>query len=167
MAAKQRKSLWKALTILAEELPSNMILSLLEEDRELLRRGKPRYVNAVCQAVIRGSNYPTATALHLARYMDENAHKDLARTEIWRDFCHQYEEIAIYLINEVESDHLLALLLEIPTDIQQKTLIEMAVLYKRVKFINSARVQGVMTHMWSESEFLNPNKPVRTTYLAG
>merc|ERR1712228_879788 len=81
---------------------------------------------------------------------------DLARTEIWNKFCEQYEQIAI---------HLVALLLEIPTDIQQKTIIEMAVLYRRMKFINSARVQGVMTHMWSESEYLNPKKPIRTTYL--
>ncbi len=46
---------------------------------------------------------------------------------------HQYEKIAIHLVNAVESDHLLALLLEIPTNIQQKTII--------VQFINSERVQ--------------------------
>eukprot|EP01083_Nonionella_stella_P176726 619094_1 len=165
LASKQRKSLWAALTILAEELPSNMVLSLLEADRDMLRRGNPKYLNAVCQSVIKGSNYPTATALHLARYMEQNATDDLARTEIWQQFCDDYEDIAIHLINQIESDHLLAMLLEIPTDIQQKTIIEMAVLYRRLRFVNSARVQGVMTHMWSESEFLNPNKPVRTTDL--
>merc|ERR1712176_875807 len=93
MAAKQRKSLWRALTILAEELPSNMVLMLLEEDRDLLRRGKPKYVNAVCQSVIKGSNHPIATALHLASYMEVNADVDLARTEIWSQFCEQYEEV--------------------------------------------------------------------------
>merc|ERR1719216_290412 len=107
-----------------------MVLILLEENRDLLRRGKPKYVNAVCQSIIKGSNHPIATALHLARYMEENAKTDLARTEIWTGFSEQYEQIAISLVNDIESDHLLALLLEIPTDIQQKTIIQMAVLYR-------------------------------------
>ena len=95
LTQKQRQSLWRALTILAEELPTNVILPLLEQYRDSIRRGKASYVNAVCRAVIKGSTYPMATALHLARYMDENASRDLARYDTWTSLARTYEEIAI------------------------------------------------------------------------
>eukprot|EP01083_Nonionella_stella_P028170 77583_1 len=165
MSAKARPSLGVLLTILAEELPSNTVFSLLEEDRELIRRCKPSDVTTICQAVIKSSKFPVTSALYLARYMEKNALSDLARSSMWRTFCDEYEDIAIDLINMVQSDHLLAMLFEIPTNIDYKSVIELAVSYRRVRLINSARVQAVMPHMWSESEFLNPNKPIRTTYL--
>eukprot|EP01083_Nonionella_stella_P132239 401986_1 len=165
MSAKARPSLGVLLTILAEELPSNTVFSLLEEDRELIRRCKPSDVTTICQAVIKSSKFPVTSALYLARYMEKNALSDLARSSMWRTFCDEYEDIAIDLINMVQSDHLLAMLFEIPTNIDYKSVIELAVSYRRVRFINSDRVQALMTHMWSESEFLNPNKPIRTTYL--
>ena len=59
----------------------------------------------------------------------------------------------------------MTLLLEIPTEIAQLSSLEIAVTYQRKVFLNDARVTALISHMWSESEFLNPAKKIRSSYL--
>eukprot|EP00490_Sorites_sp_Unknown_P029363 CAMPEP_0114656094 /NCGR_PEP_ID=MMETSP0191-20121206/11813_1 /TAXON_ID=126664 /ORGANISM="Sorites sp." /LENGTH=214 /DNA_ID=CAMNT_0001872591 /DNA_START=1583 /DNA_END=2224 /DNA_ORIENTATION=- len=148
ISIKQRPSLWKALTILAEELPTNMVTLMMEEDADLIARGRPKYVNAIGQSVVKGSQFPVATALYISKYMEELSNLDLAKSERWKEISHDFEDIAIFLINEIDSDHLLALFLEIPTDIEQKTVVEIAVTLKRSHFLNDARMTNIMKHVW-------------------
>ena len=80
---KQRQSLWRALIILAEELPSKTLVNLIEQDRVSIRMGKLEEIERLCRVIVKGSNYPMAMALHISRFLEENANHDLARYEEW------------------------------------------------------------------------------------
>ena len=160
---KQRESLWKALEILADELPSKLMIKFLEQDKETIRRGKLEYIEQLCRSVVGASLYPMAMALHVSRFMDENASRDLARYNKWKSMADMFENIAIELVYEIENDFLLALLMEIPTDIGRKSVLELAITYHRTSFCNDARISALLSHMWGETEFLNPKHGIKAS----
>ena len=73
-----------------------------------------------------------------------------------------FEDIATQLVYEIESDFLLALLIELPTEIYSKSVLELAIQYHRTSFCNDARISTLLSHMWFETEYLNPKKKVRS-----
>ena len=111
---KQRESVWKALIIVASELPTSLVIKCLEKDRVLIRRGKLKYVEELCRVIVESCIYPMAMSLHVSKFMDENANRDLARFQTWQNLSIMFENIAIRLIYEIENDFLLALIMEMP-----------------------------------------------------
>ena len=160
---KQRASLWRALTIISQELPSKMMVNLIEQDRVSIRMGKLEEIEKLCRSMVHGSTYPTAMALHLSRFMQENAGHDLARFEQWQRLANMFEDIAVHLVHETESDFSLAVLIELPTDIGDKSVLDIAIQYHRTSFCNDARISALLFHMWIEAEFLNPKKKIRNS----
>ena len=55
-------------------------------------------------------------ALHMCAYMQSCADNDLSRAHEFEELCDAYSNVAEGLVNSVESDHLLSILLETPTD---------------------------------------------------
>eukprot|EP01083_Nonionella_stella_P207975 755059_1 len=102
-------------------------------------------------------------ALYLSAYMMENAERDLSRSEDFEEVGTKYIRIASQLVASVESDHLLSLLLETPTDIAHLSVFEIAIKYGIDDFMDDSRIQMLMAHMWSEFDFLNPSENYKTT----
>jgi len=97
-------------------MPTHLALTLLNEYRTDLQRRQQDKVDSVCLAIIKGSLFPVATALQLPTYMDDNAELDPRRADQWRHDSDVYKQIAVQLVDGIEDDHLLAMLLELPTD---------------------------------------------------
>ena len=68
-----------------------------------------------------------------------------------------YVSIAENLVESIESDHLLAILLETPTDINEMSIFDIALEFEMSDFLDNNRVGRIMTHMWLNNDFLNPN----------
>ena len=87
-------------------------------------------------------------------YMMENAERDLSRSEDFQEVADKYIRIASQLMASVESDHLLSLLLECPTDIAHLSVFEIAIKYGIDDFMDDSRIQMLMAHMWRYFIFL-------------
>ena len=96
--------------------------------------------------------------------MKANALRDLSREEDFNEIAEKYTDIAAELMASVESDHLLSLLLEAPTDIGHLSAFEVAIKYEIHEFMDDSRIQMLMAHMWSEFDFLDPAKNFRSVY---
>ena len=77
-----------------------------------------------------------------------NAEVDLSRSDDFEDVGGKYIRIASQLVASVESDHLLSLLLETPTDIAHLSVFEIAIKYGIDDFMDDSRIQMLMCHMW-------------------
>lgn len=84
----------------------------------------------------------------LSAYMMDNAEVDLSRAEDFEVVAAKYIRIASQLVASVESDHLLSLLLETPTDIAHLSVFEIAIKYGIDDFMDDSRIQMLMAHMW-------------------
>ena len=80
--------------------------------------------------------------------MFANADVDLSRSEDFERVGDKYIRIAAQLVASVESDHLLSLLLETPTDIAHLSSFEIAIKYGIEDFMDDSRIQMLMAHMW-------------------
>eukprot|EP01084_Bolivina_argentea_P111708 199259_1 len=157
MVVKQQDSLWIALTILIRELPTNIALRVIEDDRDKLRRLGPNKIYYICRDIIVGSNFPIATSLYLSKYFEKNKENDPLNEE-WMECAKKCENIAMKLINTIESDHLLALLLEAPSDIGQKqSAFRVALEKRRLRFFGDQRMRDLVTRLWFEPRFLDPS----------
>ena len=108
---KQVESLWTALGIVLESMPYEKARFVLTKERENLRHGDPSKLKAVCDKIINGSKFSVHICLFLADYMEKNASQDLARCDAWNAFSTLYEAQAGDTINDIESDHLLSILM--------------------------------------------------------
>ena len=154
---KQRKSLWILLGTLLKRMPYHMSLQILTKNRELLRRGTPSSFDQVCQQVIEGSNFSVPVALYISSLMEVNAEEDLARHIEWRKYSEKYEQLAASKINTVESDHVISILLDARIFMDEEGLLELALESRRLRFLNSETVNGVISHMWQTVDFSNPH----------
>jgi len=161
--SKQLVSLWNLLSYISQQLPSHKSLRLLNDHRADLTKVKDmNNLHNVCLAMIESSKYSIAMCLYLSAFMRECGDNDLSRNEAFNIIADKYTKIALQLVASVESDHLLALLLETPTDLENMCCFEIALKYKIVEFLDNSRVGLLMVHMWSTFDFLNPNKNFRT-----
>ncbi|ETO14202.1 hypothetical protein RFI_23171, partial [Reticulomyxa filosa] len=68
-----------------------------------------------------------------------------------------FENIAKKLLKEIESEHLFALLVLIPTDIDQQSIIDLALQYELINFLEEPRIVHISNAVWSVgSDFLRP-----------
>ena len=101
--------------------------------------------------------------------MERNAEEDLARFEAWSKYSKSYEARAGDQINEIESDHLLSVLLDIPlSDIgkQKVPLLEIALEQNRTTFLNNERINAVLRHVWQTPSGLDPTIEVQRKALS-
>ena len=160
LKTKQLPSLWQALGVLLRIIPYKLALRILHETRGELRHGDPEDVAKVCREVMEGSNFLVPAALYLAEFMEKNANEDLAREQEWKYYSKSYETYAQHQINSIESDHLLAVLMDVPIYIKDLNLLQLALEQDRIQFLNNERINGVMSHVWYSSAFLDPTEDV-------
>lgn len=172
LKSKMRKSLWHILEWLALEMPTNEILQLLKKHTHLLSKHELSNYDAVCKATMEGSKFPIACALRLSAFMYKRADVDLSNREAFRQKGKQYVEVARKLLKEIESDHLFAMLLMIPTDIGHSNVIEIALNYDLKDFLEDPRIVRVFNCIWfhgydflePESSFAEPEIKVDTVF---
>eukprot|EP01083_Nonionella_stella_P209508 759378_1 len=160
LARKQSDSLWSCLGIVLEHMPYEAARYVLSEEREDLRHGEPQQLKHVCDQIIKGSNFSVHICLFLAEYMEQNAAQDLARFKKWMQFSEYYEEEAGHSINEIESDHLLSVLMDIPLSESgdlKVPLLQVALEQNRAQFLNNERINAVLKHVWQTPSGLDPN----------
>ena len=83
---------------------------------------------------------------------------DLSRSGELKVIVEKYMNIAIELLSQIESDHLLAMILEIPSDIDRMSIWEIAVKYKLDDFLDFHRLQPIVSHLWTDFQFVDPSK---------
>eukprot|EP01084_Bolivina_argentea_P000247 478_1 len=154
---KQRKSLWILLGTLLKRMPYHMSLQLLTKNRDLLRRGSTTSFDSACGEVINGCNFSVPVALYLSSLMEVCAEEDLARHSEWISYSKKYEQLASLKINTVESDHVISILLDARIFMDEESLLEMALESRRLHFLNSETINGVISHMYQTVDFSNPH----------
>ena len=160
---KQLDALWSALGIVLEYMPYEFARHILEENQEDLRHGKPEQLKTVCDRIMRGSSFNVHIALFLADYMQNNAKADLARYDQWMKYSKYFEQSAGATINTIESNHLLAVLLDIPLTYSggsKVSLLQVALEQNRAEFLNNERINAVMAHVWQSPSGLAPNTEI-------
>ena len=160
LRSKMRKSLWHILEWLALEMPTNVILHELKDKRHthLLTKHELYNYDKICKATMEGSKYPIACALRLSAFMYDRAKIDLSNEKEFNDKGKQYVEVSRKLLKEIESDHLFALLIMLPTDIGHQNVIEIALKYQLTQFLEDPRIVRVFNVIWFHGyDFLDPD----------
>ena len=163
LLTKQIKSLWLLLAYFSMEIPTIKAIELLQTHIADIAKVKDMdNLELVCSAVIENSHYPIATALHLSNFVSAVAEDDLSRKQEFQEIADRYTVVAEKLVESVESDHLLSIYLETPTDLNMMSVFEIAIAYEMSDFFDNNRVDRIMGHMWSQFDFLNPALNFRT-----
>ncbi|ETO31843.1 transient receptor potential-gamma protein [Reticulomyxa filosa] len=158
LSVKDRESVWDCLIYLANQLPTAIAVRLLEENRELLSKLQIKSLDELCQAIIETSEFPEATSLYLAAFMKERADHDLSRKEQFTAISEKYIAISTGLLSEIENDHLLAILVEIPCDIDKMSMLDIAIRFHLDSFLDFHRLSPLMLQMWNKYEYLDPKE---------
>ncbi|ETO26696.1 hypothetical protein RFI_10438 [Reticulomyxa filosa] len=157
LKSKFREPLWRVLEFLALEMGTNKVLDLLKRHTHLMAKHTLEQFDRVAKATIEGSKYPIASSLRLAAFMNQRALDDLSNQEAFIDIGQSYENVAKKLLKEIESDHLFALLILIPTDIDLQSVMELALQYELINFLEEPRIVRVSNAIWSGGlDFLRP-----------
>ncbi|ETO30790.1 hypothetical protein RFI_06328, partial [Reticulomyxa filosa] len=156
LTVKDRESVWDCLIYLANQLPTAIAVRLLEENREPLSKLRAQSLDDLCQAIIETSEFPEATSLYLAAFMKERADNDLSRKDLFNDIAERYIAISTQLLAEIESDHLLAIFVEIPCDIDNMSIFDIAIRFHLDTFLDFHRLYPLMLQIWHKYEYLDP-----------
>lgn len=166
LLTKQTYALWLLLAYFSMEIPTITAIELLQAHIADIAKVKDlEHLELVCSAVIENSEYPIATALHLSNFVDEVAKDDLSRKQEFEEMAERYTVVAESLVENIESDHLLSIVLEVPTDLNMMSVFEIAINYEMTNFFDNNRVDRIMGHMWSQFDFLDPRANFRTTEI--
>eukprot|EP01083_Nonionella_stella_P042856 115652_1 len=163
LSTKDRVPLWCILEFLATELGTSMAINLLRCTRDALVRFHVEALDNVCLAMIASSSYPIATSLYLAAFMQSNAIGDSARAHHFNDISTKYIAVATDLLSAIESDHLLAILIEIPSNIDDLSILDIVLRFKLERFLEFHRLQPIFMNMYAEYSYLSPSKPFRNS----
>eukprot|EP01083_Nonionella_stella_P180387 643133_1 len=163
---KDRRGLWIIIQFIMRNLPTSSAISLLILHKNELLRFPKDNLNKLCLKVIQCSQFPIATSLYLCGYMSSCF--ELCGNKECREFAELYTKIAIELCLFIESDHLLAILLEIPSDISELSILDICIEYKLTDFLYSHRLRPIFNQMWTQFKYLDPSKSFemkRNSYL--
>eukprot|EP01084_Bolivina_argentea_P217496 369235_1 len=149
-------SLWTILRFVLRELSTTVCIRLLEHFKFELSRFESIEIDRLCQAIVFGSLYPMCTAIRLSGYMHDAAERDLSRGDEFEHLASDYASLAIHLLKEyTESDHLAAILLEMPSDIDTSSAIELAVEYHVIEFVSDKRIERISSTLYRTWRFLH------------
>eukprot|EP01084_Bolivina_argentea_P115254 204982_1 len=138
-------------------MPNKTSLRILYQNRTQLRRAAPQDLDWICRQVIQGTRFIVPACLFLSHFMRENARDDLARNGVWESFSKQYELFAAEQVSSIEDDFMLAMLMNIPVYMKEISLIQLALEQHNTLFLNTERVNRMITHTWFTANPLNPH----------
>eukprot|EP01084_Bolivina_argentea_P089265 161095_1 len=151
LQTKQWDVLWLLLAFIASSMDTTKSLELLNKNSDILCKVKDiTHLDVLCTSMIESSDFAIAMSLYLSAFMNDAGESDLSRSSDFEEISDKYVRIANNLVENVESTHLLALLLETPTDITPNKLnvFEIAIKYEIYSFMHSSRIQMLMASMW-------------------
>ena len=90
----------------------------------------------------------------------------MVQEEIWREYSTKYDVMAYDEVSQVESNHLLFVLLTIPLmQHDGDSLFVFALEQKRIEFLNNNRINSSIQHLY-QHRFLAPDKDINMTQLS-
>ena len=122
------RSLWIIFERVAEITAGNIAIQLLEKFQFDLTRFDHNKLDKIAQSIVIGSQYPVCAALRIAKWFNDRALYDVARSDLWHQIAETYIESAIDYLQLIESDHLVTVLLEVKSDIDNLSALDMALL---------------------------------------
>eukprot|EP01083_Nonionella_stella_P161426 528743_1 len=150
------KSMWLIFEKVAEITPASVAIELLEQYKFDLTRFNATKLDRVCQNIVVGSSFPICAALRIAKWFFDRAEYDVARSKLFEDIAQSYIDAANDYISFLESDHLATVLLEVKSDIDDMSALDMALEFKLQTFVSNNRVERVTTSIMNNFEFLKP-----------
>eukprot|EP01084_Bolivina_argentea_P089906 162100_1 len=114
-----------------------------------------QHLEIVCTSIIQRAASPIAVALYLSSFMNDLAQKSPGRG--FEEISQKFFGISNELMNMIESDHLLALLFQIPTQFNSMNIFDIAIQLSVGDFFNNTRVDRIVTHMYQQYYFLRPD----------
>ncbi|ETO10295.1 hypothetical protein RFI_27083 [Reticulomyxa filosa] len=160
-----REASWTVLEYIAKEIPTITALQLLNQFRFDLIRYDTEKLNKVCRQIVRGSQYPMHAALRISGFMQMSGSEDLSRESQYLDLATDYSHLALHLLNKMcpDSDHMAAILLELPSDIEGgKSALDLAIEYRIMSFVNDNRVQRINISFFQQWRALHPKNRENT-----
>eukprot|EP01084_Bolivina_argentea_P076822 139273_1 len=127
---------------------------------ELLSRYKSKFdeknIQQLTQTVVIGSKFPVCTALRIAKWYNDRSKMEVARSDLFAKTAQEFVQMAIYYTNIITSDHLLTILLEVKSDIDNKSAFDMALEYGLTSFVANNRIETISTSIMNTYKFLKP-----------
>eukprot|EP01083_Nonionella_stella_P233942 823765_1 len=117
---------------------------------ETLERGTHAQLKTLCLKMVNGTNWKISSALRMAEYFKDIAHWDIADDDEWMQISSHFENIAHKAVHDIESDHLLHLLLTIPLydTSEPMNILRLAQQQKRMSFLKNERIFNIINHIW-------------------
>eukprot|EP01084_Bolivina_argentea_P145922 255641_1 len=162
-----KESYYFVLGQLLYSLPDPVALQILFESISILQRMKPNELKKLCLQIRNGSIFKTRADLGIADFFEILSKRDLVQTKIWKQFSQEFEQIAFAEIAEIETDHMMFVLLTIPLlnyDGTSECLIQLAQERHRVLFLNAERIRDVIDYIYTNG-YLKPEDEMHTTSL--
>jgi len=126
------------------------------------------FLTVLCE----GALYPIATCLYISAYLEENgeAYWNDEETEV---LSRHFRNMASSIIDEIESEHLVAIILETPTNIfpdaeddadgaKGLSVMDIALEYEMLKFLQNQKIMKLATSLWYERKIIHPHKVLGT-----
>eukprot|EP01084_Bolivina_argentea_P250628 420016_1 len=149
---------WSALCLITKQLPTSVSIEMLERFKSELKQFEVREIDRVCRTVIFSSLFPICSSLRLSHYMSQNALNDLSRQDEFNKFANNYIKLATrFLDTYAKSEHMVAILLEVASDIDGLSAVELAVKYQIIDFLADKRIGRIATALFREWRFLHPS----------
>lgn len=126
------------------------------------------FLTIICE----GALYPIATCLYISAYIKENG-ENYWNEQATQILAKHFRNMANTIIDEIESEHLVAIILETPTNIydqdddetnsfeqqqQGLSVIDIAIKYKMLKFLQNHKISRIATSLWYERKVIHPKK---------
>ena len=157
---KDRASLWTVCSLIMSKMSTASAIRLLHRSKAHLMRFDVARLKTLCLSVIETATFPPHTALYLSAFLEDLSRENASRREEMDEFVALLSGICQDLLGQIESDHLLAIMIETPSDILGGlSIIEIAIDYEMVDFLDWSRFKAVFETMWSEFEYLDPSRP--------
>ena len=103
-----------------------------------------------------GSRFPVCASLRIAKWFLDRAYYDVSRTDQFKQIANEFIDAANEYIAFLESDHLATILLEVKSDIDGMSALDMALEYQLQSFVANNRIERITSSIMHDYEFLKP-----------
>eukprot|EP01084_Bolivina_argentea_P076823 139275_1 len=152
----QSSSIWLILERVAELTPTNVSICLLSHYEYELSKFDETNIHHLTRIIVIASKYPVCTALRIAKWYNDRSNAEVARSDLFAKTAQEFVQMAIYYTNIITSDHLLTILLEVKSDIDNKSAFDMALEYGLTSFVANNRIETISTSIMNTYKFLKP-----------
>eukprot|EP01084_Bolivina_argentea_P311670 539514_1 len=171
---KEFNLFWEIIQFFTSYIDTPKLISLLAESSDILfplhddtHTGDASESNELINfltIICEGALYPIATCLYISAYIKENGENYWNEDET-ESLSKHFTSMANSIIDEIESEHLVAIVLETPTNIYEDddeicglSVIDIAIKYKMLRFLQNNKISRIATTLWYERKIIHPKK---------